>query len=109
VRRCPTPGWCRDTPVKTGDISGVPGLGRVYHYVDAANFAVFNIAMDKHFLAPGYVYRNATILDNGMAGIQTYGEGTGRWGGLNSKAAPPVWRAQDETLLRYHGAKKVLN
>src|SRR6266496_2162783 len=62
VRRCPTPFQCGE-PVNTGDISNVAGLGRVLHVVDQANYAVFNITLDNHSFYPGYVYRNAAIVD----------------------------------------------
>jgi len=104
VRRCPTPFQC-GAPVNTGDISYVPGLGRVLHVVDESNYAVFNITLDTHTFYPGYVYRNAAII-NGVPGILTYGEGTGAFGTLNRIAAPPVWAAQDWVLMQIESLRR---
>ena len=104
VRRCPTPFQC-GAPVNTGDITYIPGLGRVLHVVDESNYAVFNIALDGHTFYPGYVYRNAAIID-GVPGILTYGEGTGAFGPLLRIAAPSVWAAQDKVLMQIESMRK---
>jgi len=83
----------------------VPGLGRVLHVVDESNYAVFNITLDTHTFYPGYVYRNAAII-NGVPGILTYGEGTGAFGTLNRIAAPPVWAAQDWVLMQIESLRR---
>ena len=69
------------------------------HVVDKANFAVFNITLDGHRFFPGYVYRNAALI-NGTPGVLTYGEGNGAFGTLNRIAAPRVWAGQDKALMR---------
>jgi hypothetical protein len=77
LRKYPAPTAYYADGVSSGQISDLRVFGATLHIVDEANFAVFNITQPSHLLAPGYVYRNVTVI-NGDVYVQTYGEGIGR-------------------------------
>ena len=98
LRVFPDPG----NPIAGGVVTGqVTSFGdwKIQHVVDPSNFAVFNLTVPgQHGFDPGYVYRNVQVYGSKIY-IQTYGEGTGGYCGLNvTFARGGGWQAVDTRI-----------
>jgi hypothetical protein len=87
----PAPYVHAPTGVQTYDVSTVPVLGNVTHYVNPATGTLFNVTEPSHLLSPGFVMRDVVQTDAGQFAIRTTGEGSGFPWGMNGSLAPWVW------------------
>jgi hypothetical protein len=93
LRRYPAP-FSNGNPVNTGDVSDIPGLGRVVHTVDPTHCSITNTALPGHRLYPGEVTRSVVEQD-GMISVVTDGTGDGSYAWENEVLADPLWGAVD--------------
>ena len=99
LREFPTPGNPIQGGVNTNDVTSFGGW-KIRHVVDSSNFAVFNITEPgQHGFDPGYVYRNVQVDSQANVYIQTYGEGSGGYRGLNlAFTRGGGWQAVDSRI-----------
>lgn len=83
---------------------GAIPIGRVVHFVDYQNNAIFNITLNDHLLAPGYVYINFYETSAGIR-MRLYGEGTGILPRTNESRAPITWGGVAERIRERIGPK----
>jgi hypothetical protein len=80
--------------VSDGDMTDIPGFGRVRHIVDADRRTIVNTTMPEHRLHPGNVLRSI-VQEGDDLFVVTQGYGTGVWPGPNEVAGPRLWPAVD--------------
>ncbi|MEM0976004.1 MAG: hypothetical protein AAGJ34_00570 [Pseudomonadota bacterium] len=112
LRHKPAPSW-EDLHVgevvSTGDVSYVPGLGSITHYVYPEHGLIVNVTNSDHQLHPGIVVRYLHEED-GQFYIVTEGVGTGPFRLANELFDDPVWGAVDfdvQQLLNVFGETEI--
>lgn len=90
----------RPNPVKEGDISDVPPLGKVHHHVDEQKNIIVNVTeKNEHLLHPGLVVRHLFAFD-GNYYIATIGVGNGPLADLNENLKDIVWEPNVDRIRR---------
>uniref|UniRef100_UPI003BEF4BDB type VI secretion system tip protein TssI/VgrG n=1 Tax=Burkholderia arboris TaxID=488730 RepID=UPI003BEF4BDB len=100
--RYPAPG-ASGTPITNGQEGFAVPVGYVHHVVKNGGSMVINVTEPgRHLLSPGIVRR--WISDDGNSiSVNTYGEGTGLFGGLNEVTANDLWTGVDSNIFKYMG------
>lgn len=83
--------------VSDGDVTDIPGLGRVRHIVDADRRTIVNTTMPEHLLHPGNVFRSI-VREGDDLFVVTHGYGTGVWPKANEVAARRLWPKVDSGI-----------
>ncbi|MCX4024938.1 hypothetical protein H0A36_24800 [Endozoicomonas sp. SM1973] len=101
--RFPAPGG-NGSPIRDEQVSVVKSLGytigSVRHEVYNQGETVINVTLKNHDLYPGIVKRWVTNASN-VTTTNTYGEGTGAYGGPNVWLADTLWNSVDKDLFNY--------
>ena len=85
--------------VNHGDVSSIPVIGDVEHYVYPELRVLINVTIEGHWLHPGIVV-NYVYEESGQIYIARRGVGNGDFAWWNEKLAPPAWDIQDTDIQR---------
>jgi hypothetical protein len=81
------------------DVRITPLSGSDHIYSTATSTGVFNRTLPDHMFHPGYVRRDAIVMDDGFIYIRTLGYGIGYWGSLNVGLKNWAWDSVDQKVI----------
>lgn len=85
---------------RDGDETGIPGLGKVKHFVFPEQMTIVNTTLPGHLLHSGNVFRRV-VQDGDDIYIETEGYGTGLFPRSNERAASGLWEQVDQSIRRW--------